>query len=251
MKSQGSVCCRPTAGRACPSCLLTSTVRLRAETALRTSAAINNGGAVHRQSVAVAGSQQASDDQAFVDAISLLNDGSGDVVPGARGTVGTTFGPRQFTVSWEVRGNAVWRCGRVFLRCPRCAGRCTRLYVPTPETWLACRTCWGLTYASRTLRNYKDSLWGRGKFARMIGTSQREWAFELTNEDRDRRLDCSRQRWEDRRATLILKLRRGPLQDRDRGKLKRCFHPSFPRFHSDIYDSADRRVDLSRSKTHD
>jgi hypothetical protein len=24
-----------------------------------------------------------------------------------------------------------------------------------------CRSCWGLTYASQTLQNYKNSLWGR------------------------------------------------------------------------------------------
>jgi hypothetical protein len=83
-------------------------------------------------------------------------------------------GPRSLTANWEIRQNAVWQRGRVFLRCSRCRLLCTRLYMPLEESWLACRRCWGLTYASRTLQNYKDSLWGRGAIARMFGTSQRE-----------------------------------------------------------------------------
>jgi hypothetical protein len=79
--------------------------------------------------------------------------------------------------TWEVRQNAVWRRGRVFLRCPRCQRCCTRLYLPLETLWLACRRCWGLTYVSRQLQNYKDSFWGRGTIARMFGTTQRDWAL--------------------------------------------------------------------------
>src|SRR5262245_39142642 len=43
--------------------------------------------------------------------------------------------------------------------------------------WRA-RRCWGRTYPSRTLQNYKDSPWGRGMFARLFGTTQRDWAFQ-------------------------------------------------------------------------
>jgi hypothetical protein len=60
--------------------------------------------------------------------------------------------------------------GRLFLTCPRCQRPCTRLYVPLPSSWLACRGCWGLTYSSRTLLNYKDSPWGRGAFVSVFGT---------------------------------------------------------------------------------
>ena len=38
----------------------------------------------------------------------------------------------------------------------------------------------GLSYASRTLQNYKESVWGRGAFVQMFGTSQRDWAFLAT-----------------------------------------------------------------------
>ena len=63
------------------------------------------------------------------------------------------------------------------LRCPQCSLRCTRLYLPLNDSWLACRRCWGRTFPSRTLQNYKDSPWGRGMFARLFGTTQRDWAF--------------------------------------------------------------------------
>jgi len=56
----------------------------------------------------------------------------------------------------ELRRNAVWRRGRVFLRCPSCRSRRTRLYVPTSDVWLLCRCCWGLSYSSRR-NNYRDT----------------------------------------------------------------------------------------------
>src|SRR5262245_10924647 len=87
----------------------------------------------------------------------LLQRNAKAVGPGARGTVSYKPEGREVTASWEIRQNAVWRAGRVFLICPRCGRRCTRLYLPGPDSWLACRRCWGLTYSSRTLRNYKDS----------------------------------------------------------------------------------------------
>jgi len=42
----------------------------------------------------------------------------------------------------------------------------------------------GPTYTSRTLQNYKDSLWGRGEITRMIGVSQRDRAYQRTDESR-------------------------------------------------------------------
>jgi len=102
------------------------------------------------------------------------------------------------TAGWEVHRNAVWRRGRVFLVCPSCSRRCTRLYVPVENRALACRSCWGLTYESRTLLNYKDSLYGRGALARMLGTSQREMAFITTSERRKERDRRSCERWEAR-----------------------------------------------------
>ena len=129
----------------------------------------------------------------------MLLDDASRVRPGARGATTYTVEGREFTASWEVRQNAVWRRGRVFLRCPRCDTRCTRLYLPLRDSWLACRRCWGLTYTSRTRQNYKTSLVGRGQFARMFGTSQRDWAFLTTYEKRRERRAASRERWVKRR----------------------------------------------------
>jgi hypothetical protein len=126
----------------------------------------------------------------------LLADDAARMRPGARGTSAYTAEGREFSFGWEARQNAVWRRGRVFLRCPRCYRRCTRLYVPAEEFWLACRRCWGLTYPSRTLQNYKDSLWGRDPIARMLGTSQ--WALQMTHDNRKERLERSRERWAER-----------------------------------------------------
>lgn len=132
----------------------------------------------------------------------LLNHDASLVGPGAKGTSTYTVEGREFAASWEVRKNAVWRQGRVFLRCALCSLACTRLYIPLPDSRLACRRCWGLTYGSRTLNNYKASLWGRGAIARMFGTSQRDWAFEATDRRRAERRLSSRERWNIRRTYL-------------------------------------------------
>ena len=132
----------------------------------------------------------------------LLQENGRKVRPGAGGSLEYAVEGRTFRADWEVRQNAVWRRGRVFLRCVRCSGRCTRLYLPLADLWLACRRCWGLTYSSKTLQNYKDSLWGRGSFAKMWRTSQRDWAFLTTDERRKERRRKSRQRWAARRSYL-------------------------------------------------
>lgn len=133
----------------------------------------------------------------------LLTRGDEPVAPGAHGELSFTLKDRSHDVRWESRPNAVWRRGRVFLRCAQCSGRCTRLYLPKWDSWLACRRCWGLTYASRTLQNYKTSLWGRGAFAKMFGTTQREWAFDCTYRAREARLRRSRGRWRERRLLRV------------------------------------------------
>ena len=129
----------------------------------------------------------------------LLHDDRSKVRPGASGTATLTVEGRRHTAKWEVRQNAVWRFGRVFLKCPRCDGRCTRLYLPLETSWLACRRCWGLSYVSRQLSNYRDSLWGRGMFARMFGTTQRDWAYQRTSDRRMERRRASSERWRLRR----------------------------------------------------
>jgi hypothetical protein len=132
----------------------------------------------------------------------LLADDATRLGPGSQGSGTVTVGGRQHTAGWEVRSNAVWRRGRVFLVCPHCLVRCTRLYLPLVTSWLSCRRCWGLTYSSRTLLNYKDSLWGRGPFAAVFGTTQRDYAVTVAQERaRDRRA-ASVERWSQRRGFL-------------------------------------------------
>ncbi len=129
----------------------------------------------------------------------LLRDDAAAVRPGASGEFSGSLSGRKFSATFEIRDNAVWRQGRIFLRCSLCGGRCTRLYMPLPDSWLACRRCWGLTYSSRTLQNYKDSLFGRGAFARMLAVSQRDWALLATHEKRKLRRNRSRENWAKRR----------------------------------------------------
>lgn len=138
----------------------------------------------------------------------LLKSNGTDLRAGRAGTAVYAAERRTFSVSWEIRSNAVWRRGRVFLRCARCTRRCTRLYIPLSDSWVACRRCWGLSYPSRALQNYKDSLWGRGAIARMFGTTQRAWAYSTTDENRKDRLRRSRERWADRSKHLHAAQRR-------------------------------------------
>jgi len=90
----------------------------------------------------------------------LLRDDVTKMRPGARGSVTFTLEKRVVTSDWEIRQNAVWRRGRVFLECPKCRRRCTRLYLPLTDSWRACRRCWGLTYNSRTLLNLQELAMG-------------------------------------------------------------------------------------------
>ena len=129
-----------------------------------------------------------------------LKDKAERMRPGAAGTMEFTVEGRSYKATWEVRQNAVWMRGRVFLRCPRCQLRCTRLYLPLATSWLACRRCWGLSYVSRQLLNYKDTLWGRGWVARMFGTTQRKWAYQATDDRRRERRGLSQERWKARKG---------------------------------------------------
>jgi hypothetical protein len=130
----------------------------------------------------------------------LLDDKGGVLKPGSRGGGTLTFRGREHTAQWEVRSNAVWRRGRLFFVCGQCSSRCTRLYLPLESSWLACGKCWGLTYASRTLQNYKSTPWGGGRFAALFGITQRDWALMTTGENRERRQAASQERWRLRRV---------------------------------------------------
>ena len=64
------------------------------------------------------------------DAYTRLLTNPGAIYVGGRGTVTYVLGVLPLVVQFEIRENAVWRYGRVFLRCPRCSGRVTRI-LPT------------------------------------------------------------------------------------------------------------------------
>jgi hypothetical protein len=100
-------------------------------------------------------------------------------------------------IRFEVRANAVWRFGRLFLRCPTCCQFVTRMYVPRSAAPALCRLCWGLTYESRQHRNYKDS----GLFA-FVGLTLRWFAQSETLRQRECRAEAARARYAERRAIL-------------------------------------------------
>jgi hypothetical protein len=61
----------------------------------------------------------------------ILLDDAARLGPGSHGSGTVTLNGRQHIARWEVRANAVWRRGRVFLLCGQCLRRCTRLYLPS------------------------------------------------------------------------------------------------------------------------
>jgi hypothetical protein len=113
--------------------------------------------------------------------------------PGARAEANLRKGGREFPFVWDVRPNAVWRFGRVFLRCPRCDGRVTRLYVPTADVWIACRRCWGLSDPSQ-----KQSYVSGGLLGEILGS----WGKSGTGSARKRRRVAAQKRYADRQEIL-------------------------------------------------
>jgi hypothetical protein len=113
--------------------------------------------------------------------------------PGARGSATVSVRGFMLTADWQIRANAVWRFGRVFLRCARCERLATRLYMPTASSWLACRRCWGLTYESRQRANYKDV----GRFS-ALGLTCRSLAKSQTISERERRSAAAAERFAER-----------------------------------------------------
>ena len=97
--------------------------------------------------------------------------------------------------SWPIRAevlpNAVWRRGRLFLRCPGCEQRATRLYVPVVGLDPRCRRCWGLSYESQSW-SYKGT-WDR------LPCSPASAATILK---RERQRQAARARYSARRAIL-------------------------------------------------
>jgi hypothetical protein len=109
--------------------------------------------------------------------------------PGAYGEILMTVDGTTRFAKFEVRPNAIWRQGRVFLRCDFCKRRCTRLYMPTLRNPLRCRRCWGLTYESSRAHNYR----GHGLFSPRMASVMSTFHVRET-----RRHDASL-RWKTRR----------------------------------------------------
>ena len=134
---------------------------------------------------------------------SLLRDDPARMTAGVRsrvrGTLGWTLPGRRGTdtTEWELRPNAVWRFGRVFLRCPRCSRPATRLYVPTEDTRPACRRCWGLTYESRQRRTYRA---GRSRWGLIF--SPIVYAMLRADDAREERATAAEKRYAERREIL-------------------------------------------------
>lgn len=125
----------------------------------------------------------------------LICDGS-RFGPGARARL--TWTPdAASTTSWdievEVVPHAVWRRGRLFLRCPACQQRATRLYVPIAGYEPRCRRCWGLNYASQSW-SYKP--------VSLCGQVLSSVAYVTTAVRRDERRQAARTRYAARRPFL-------------------------------------------------
>jgi len=102
---------------------------------------------------------------------------------------------RSWGISIEVVANAVWRCGRLFLRCPSCLKRATRLYVPVRGLEPRCRRCWGLSYESQSW-SYKPM----GSFGRILGPI----AYATTDARRQERRQKAVERYTVRRSALAI-----------------------------------------------
>ena len=128
------------------------------------------------------------------------------VFPGASGRVGWSAAGREFETDWEIRENAVWRFGRVFLQCSLCERLATRIYWFRGGSTPACRRCWGLTYECRQERNYKGSRVG---FLASVGMDRRGLSHWFTDTAREGRFQRSQERYAERRAILRIRPARG------------------------------------------
>jgi hypothetical protein len=126
---------------------------------------------------------------------SLLRDDPNQARPGARGSVEWRLPGRSLSVAWELRENAVWRFGRLFLECPKCSRRATRIYVPSDNAWPACRRCWGLTYESRQQWNYNTG-------SSLLSLNFGPVAYWYTYDERRKRAEASEERYAERREIL-------------------------------------------------
>ena len=69
---------------------------------------------------------------------------------GERRTFNVSCGSQEWRVETQLLPNRIWRHGRMFFVCQQCRNRATRLYVPSQGLDMRCRSCWGLSYESRS-----------------------------------------------------------------------------------------------------
>ena len=130
---------------------------------------------------------------------------------GAGGGLLWRVGARTLTIQWELRPNRVWRIGRLFLRCPACSLRATRLYLARDDApSAACRSCLELSYESRCW-NYKNV-----GLLRALGLSSRDFALRETSLKRESARAAARAR----------AMRRRELQHRLTGARPICPPPA-------------------------
>jgi hypothetical protein len=129
----------------------------------------------------------------------LIREGRTTAPVGFGGRISWTIpsGP-MWEIAFERTRNQVWALGRLFLLCPRCQRRATRLYVPSVVARPECRRCWGLTYSTRTKMNYKRK--PAGWLSVVLGISMSEWARMETAERRRKKQAEARARYRERRA---------------------------------------------------
>jgi hypothetical protein len=120
----------------------------------------------------------------------LIRDNRAKARPGAQGSLEWSLPGRSLSCDWELRHNFVWRFGRLFLKCPRCDRRATRMYVPAADAGAACRRCWGLTYESQQRRTYRA---GPGLFSPLT------YAWCRADDAREARAAAAAKRYAERR----------------------------------------------------
>lgn len=126
----------------------------------------------------------------------LMRDAASMMRPGAHGELTWRVADRILSVQWELHANRIWSFGRTFFRCAVCGRLATRLYLPTADARAAaCRSCYGLSYASRQA-NYRDNV----GLLRHVGLSARAFAHRETWLQRQRSRQAARERAERRRG---------------------------------------------------
>lgn len=86
--------------------------------------------------------------------------------------------PAPVAVALEFRDNLLWGgWGRLYFRCPSCARRVSRLYLPTPGEDARCRRCWRLPYTTQAYTYRAGDIKTWGKSIRWVTPAWVDWTF--------------------------------------------------------------------------